>query len=186
MNINKLYFLGFLLSALIFCSCGQDTIVRVDNPTNEIIKVAFENGYEVHIEPYKSKRLSFDELKSSISINDQEAESFELEKGKEYILNPSKESYFIEAFEYGTEYSAVLAGQDKSKKGLPFNFASVDDKIVAGYFKEVNDLVIEKQWDWGLDKIVPKQIEVRDYGSTIRTKVFRKNMFLSFHEQQGG
>ncbi len=185
MNLNKLYTLGLFLSTLFIFSCGQETVVTVDNPTNKPIHVIFENGYELNLEPYKSKRLTFDNLKSSVKFNGGEAETFELEKGKEYILNPSKETYYLEAFEYGTSMNVSLSGQDKSKKGIPLNFASEGEQMVMGYFKEMNDLLIEKKWDWGLTKTVPKQIEVRNYGSTIRTKVFRKSMFLSFHKRQG-
>lgn len=184
MKNNHLF---ILLFAVILSSCGNPKkSVVVDNPTNKSISLTFSNGYSTTIGPYGSEQIDFKTDTSTVYANDTLVGLIQFGKKSDYILNPTRSNYYIEEIAYGQELEEQrklrgISPEDSTK--IQMNFLMVDTLIYIGYVKEVNDLLIEKIWDFGLDESVPEQIEMSKYSNgTSKIKVFRKNHFISYND----
>lgn len=87
----------YTLIILFAFSCKKPIVnVKIDNPTNKILLVKFDDMEQIEIHPYQTKKLYLESGKRNIIVNSSKEEKIEFNSELEYLINPLKETYYIE------------------------------------------------------------------------------------------
>ncbi len=240
MNIIYLFILtGFFFVST--TSCQKEIIIKVDNPTDKIVKFKIDNlTYKVkanNLERYKiicgEHQLIIDSDTTVINFNE----------SKKYVLNPTRSTYIVASIIYG-DYQAqkmynvlnraddVLNIPDKLLNAIKKfestiktndvasmdtlhdlinelnnikkhestmktnDVASMDTLMIdigggllipfplSDEFKKNNSVILINNWDFGILKPLPKEIEIEKYGNApaLKTvkKIYRRQDFVNF------
>ena len=140
----------FLNLALIVCfiSCGAPTKeVCIDNPTDSEITIHFDEDEPIQINAKEKKCVPIKFGKRTLHFKDTQTELI-LESERDYIINPTKSTYYIE----NIPHVISTKGQENYNDdyGQPKSF--IDGFQVNGDFEEIKETtLIGKSWTFGLD-----------------------------------
>ena len=139
-NILLLYALIISLTA-----CKPDPKeIQIDNPTENPITVKFEQTDEMTILPGEVKTISLIFGKENLLVNRDKKYEILLDNKKDYLLNPSLETYYIQTIAYGT-----YQGMKHYRNNYGDPKSEVYGMTVEGDFKEIKSkLILEKNWDF--------------------------------------
>ncbi len=169
--MKKVYF--SILLGLIITGCKEQKIISIDNPTEQIISFEIDD-LSLKLNPLSTITYELSSGTHKLRISSEELD-FEIPKEGEYLLNPTKNYYFLEEIIYGREnwdYSVESEKINKARK--KFNnilHEDIEDKMflidtisaenykLIGFYKKTNDVVIRDIWDYGINQKVPGKIK---------------------------
>jgi len=162
------------ISLLLLTSCQPNKEVVIDNPSDEKITIKLDDTEVINLEPWETKIANLKFGKRQISVNDQPNEEIYLDKAHDYLLNPNKETYYIEKAKY-------FASKRHEKEYLENHYpekSEVEGIEVSGeYIKIENQMLIKKIWQFGLEKDKTSYVQLSSRASkgyrTV-TKIHRK------------
>lgn len=155
----------FLYSSLyLFLSCKPiQKEVIIDNPGEEKISIQFQDGTYIEIGPDTTISAILKYGKQVVIINDQAQEEIILEKDYEYLLNPSRSTYYLQTITY---FRHLRARENYLENHQPVR-SKVGAFELEGEYQEIKDqLLIKKIWNFGLDEEATPQGNIqtmRDY-----------------------
>jgi len=180
-------FVFILTAALLSCGSDKRTVI-IDNPTPKGLNIKFKNGYTTSVEPWGQEKIIFSNDSATVYIADTLVGDFILGKEDEYILNPTRQYYYIEEVAYGSDLrDAQSLVPEKLRQidtsAIKMNIIMVDTLMYMGYVKKTNDLLIPRKWDYSVLEQLPAQIELpaNSAGATKR-KIFREYEFIRFND----
>jgi len=145
------------ISLVLFTCEAPVKNILIDNPSDKEITIEIGDDPVIKIGPHQSKEVEIKFGKRNISVNGGEAEKIHLDKEKDYLLNPLKETYYI-------QYAKFFTSDKIMKEYFKYN----DDKsdfegmeIGGDYRKIANKILIEKSWKFGLDSPITNEIGIR-------------------------
>jgi hypothetical protein len=149
----------------------------IDNPTENEISIKIWNLDAINIAPKSHQEI---ELKSGtypIIVNEENV--WEITKWKvdgKAFLNPTKSTYVKETAIYATEGTDY----DDSK----YTEIEISGEKYYWPFETLNDIYIKWDWTYGLDEILPDEVDVSSLtNETTRTKIYRYEDFLPMYEE---
>lgn len=174
---------------IVLSSCGSDKrTVIIDNPTPKGINIKFKNGFTTSVEAWGQEKIIFSNDSATVYIADTLVGDFILGKQDEYILNPTRQYYYIEEVAYGSDLRDAQKNipeglRQEDSTAFKMNFVMVDTLLYIGYVKKVNDLLIPKKWDYGISDQLPEQLELPESTAyATKIKIFREYDFIRFHD----
>ena len=99
-------FVFILIIALSSCGSDKRTVI-IDNPTPKGINIKFKNGYTTSVEAWGQEKIIFSNDSAIVYIADTLVGDFILGKEDEYILNPTRQYYYIEEVASGQPQSNI-------------------------------------------------------------------------------
>ncbi|HLO54314.1 MAG TPA: hypothetical protein VK169_08505 [Saprospiraceae bacterium] len=185
-KINVVFVFIFII---VLSSCGSDKrTVIIDNPTPKGINIKFKNGFTTSVEAWGQEKIIFSNDSATVYIADTLVGDFILGKQDEYILNPTRQYYYIEEVAYGSDLRDAQKNipeglRKEDSTAFKMNFVMVDTLLYIGYVKKVNDLLIPKKWDYGISDQLPEQLELPEFTAyATKIKIFREYDFIRFHD----
>ena len=171
--------LSFICSMAIFilASCSGGATYWIDNPTNNEITVTIDGKDPIKLAPNEFKKMenTIKQGKHTMKVDDGNEIAFDLDKNH-IILNPTLSTYVIVLQEYGTgmassDNDTVIIIDGVEYEG-PFPSVMSDPFIYSG---DLNFLI---------DKPFKDEIQSSKTGTVIMKKVFRKNEFINFYNEE--
>ena len=154
--MNKILCTALLLSTMIACQPEKE--VLIDNPSDEKISIQLDGDETISLEPWETKTIMVKFGNRQISVNDQPAEEIYLDKDNDYLLNPTKETYYIEKAIY---FTSKREEKRYSENHYPPN-SIVEGYEIAGDYKKIEgQLLIKKVWKFGLENGIAPSFQTR-------------------------
>ncbi len=169
---NQLYLFIF---CLIICSCSSPSKeIYIDNPGKEELTIEFEDGEKITLGPYQSLTREIEFGKRKIKVNGQAEEDIYLDPEFDYLLNPTKETYYFQKAKYFTS----IREREKYYEDHPIETSKLDGMEIQGDFTKIeNKILIKKTWVFGLDQEMTETAKGRTKskkGYLTATKIHRK------------
>ncbi|KAA3640717.1 MAG: hypothetical protein DWQ02_01635 [Bacteroidetes bacterium] len=132
--------------------------VVIDNPGDEKVVLQLDNDPVIELEPHQTKALEVKFGKRKITVNNGTPEEIYLDPEKDYLINPTRETYYI-------EHKIYFTSDEAKEEYLRYNKDELESEVegmkVTGKFKKIeNQLVITKQWKYGLDDPAKNSIKL--------------------------
>ena len=134
----------------------------------------------ISIESGETKTAVLKFGKRQISVNDQPAQEIYLDKDNDYLLNPSKETYYIEKTKY-------FASQREEKRYYEDHYpekSTVEGFELNGEYKKIeNQILIKKVWKFGLEKEKTSSVYTKIHpskGYIVVSKIHRRKDLSDF------
>jgi hypothetical protein len=146
----------------------------IDNPTENEISVKVWDLAAINIAPKSHQEIELKSWTYPIVVNEENV--WEIVKWKvdgKAFLNPTKSSYIKETAVYATEWTDF----DDSK----YTEIEVYGEKYYWPFEVFNDVYIKWSWTYGLDEVLPDQVDTYSDETTI-TKIYRYDDFLPMYE----
>ena len=188
MNYKEKTKYAIVVLALFLFSCKQPIKdVLIDNPSNEALELRINDNRTVEVPANGKFPIPLKFGKVSISVNNGEKIEMNLDKDKEYLLNPSLSQYYIHHIPYalsGSKYASDY-GQVKSKIG--------NIEVQGDFTKLEPSILMEKTWLFDLDtepsasvgiKINPKR-GYKIYKKIVRERDILNQISQNFVEELG-
>jgi len=145
--MKKIFSLTTLLCLLIACKQPIGEVI-IDNPSDKEYKLEFKKQPAINVPPNSKFPAQVKFGKNTISINDQEPITIQLDKDKEYIINPSLAQYYIE----DVVYTVSSRGQKRYEEDYGVMKTKIGAFELNGNFQKIEPtLLIEKHWLFDLD-----------------------------------
>ena len=164
------------ITALVLTSC-DDGVTYIDNPTSQAIELTIDGKKPITVAAKEFKRMdkSLSQGKHSMQIENGEAIEFNLDKNH-VMLNPTLSIYVTVVQEYGTGFQS--SANDTT--------IVIDDVEYYGPFIAVSNapFVYTGNINLMVDKPIPDQIETSKTGNVALKKLFRKDEFIEYYEEE--
>lgn len=145
-TINRFLFLALIVG---FVSCSSPTKeVCIDNPTDSDITIHFDVDEPIQIDAKGKKCIPLKFGKRTLHFNDTQT-SLLLEGERDYIINPTKSTYYIQNIPY------VISGKGQENYNNDYGSptSEIGAIIINGDYEEIKDkILIAKNWTFGLDE----------------------------------
>ena len=147
------YFLALFLGCLSFFSCEVPSkTITIDNPSPEKVVMVLDGIETIEVLAGEAKRVLTRFGKREISINGGEVELIQLRPDLDYLLNPTKSTYYVENIYYFFSKSARESYMRYKKDTI-----QVGGMVLNGEFRRIeNQILIPKAWTFGPTEL-PKQ-----------------------------
>ena len=167
-------FLLVLCLSLVSCSPEQKSL-QIDNPSYETFEIKFEGNKKIVIPPNTKDEIMVPFEKQKVEINGAIFE-IELDDQKDYLLNPSLATYYIEEI-----YYFISPKMEKEYFEEHYNPKSKVEgfEVDAEITKIENVLLIEKNWFFDLDAAPSTGMRTNNDGMVKMKKIHRAEDLLS-------
>lgn len=167
-------FLLILSLCLVRCSPEVKTL-QIDNPSYETFEIKFQGNKKILIPPNSKDEIIIPFEKQKVEINGDEFE-IDLDNQKDYLLNPSLATYYIEEI-----YYFVSPKMEKEYFEEHYNPKSDVEgfEIDAEITKIENVLLIEKNWFFDLDADPSEGMRTNNDGMVKMKKIHRAEDLLA-------
>ena len=167
-----------LFTLLIFSCSAPVKEVVIDNPSAEAITVEFDNNEIFNLEPGEFRTISLKFGKRTISVNNQAAEEIILDEKKNYLINPLRETYYVQTARY---FESERASDRYYENHYPEK-STIEGIEVGGEYKKVGgEFLIKKNWDFGLDREMSPELSMKSApirGHITARKIHRKQTLV--------
>jgi len=171
----KKFLLGMgVVACLLMTACGSGMKVEMDNPTNQKITVKIDGSKEYSLNPMELIEVTgLKKGEHTMTVNGGSEIKFNLENSS--MINPTLSLYVIAEQEYGTGFA------DDSK----WVDVVIDGKECWGPFKVIENAPVIETASLNHGVLAPfgEEIETYKSGTVVLTKIFRKDDFLKFYEE---
>lgn len=154
--MKNVILLFLLLCSFIGCKKVEKN-VEIDNPSDKVVTISFNDQPEITLQPNEFKKVMIPFGDQKIIVNGGKPVEVYLDEKKNYLINPTYEEYYIKKVPYFTDYRA----EDNYRK----QYGDMKSKIRDMEFIGVDvsplpkALVIQKQWDFGLEEEMTKYLQ---------------------------
>jgi hypothetical protein len=178
------------ISLIMIIACKQGNVkhgtikATIDNPTKEAITVTV-NDYTYDVKSKTSLPVLFAEGDNTITYGDTTV-IYSMEKNAEHpqlLINPTQAVYVLEQITYARP---DLKGEEISDL-IPYDTIKIMNTLdVSGHYKQMNDFIIKKTWDYGINQKYPNTITKKDRNNKLYfIKIYReKDFFMKILKQQ--
>jgi hypothetical protein len=187
--MKNVILLFLLLCSFIGCKKVEKN-VEIDNPTDKVVTISFNDQPEITLQPNEFKKVMIPFGDQKIIVNRGKPVEVYLDEKKNYLINPTYEVYYLEKVPFFTHPSA----EKNYLNQYGFKRSKIENLEIQGDFTPLGkSLIIEKQWDFGLNEEIKSEISFRsgkvstDQGYVIARKINRVNdIFLSIFKKAMG
>lgn len=160
-------FLFILSFCILSCSAPEKKVV-IDNPIGEKTKLTI-NGKVINLKPRQTREVTIKFGDVEFIVNDGTPETVYLDGEKDYLINPLKETYYVETLYF------FMTQEAQENFAMPTS--KVEGVEVNGDFKAIeNQIAIAKTWRYGLDEEPSGGLGVRSPSRSVykTRKIHRK------------
>ncbi len=131
--------------------------VDIDNPSTNTITLLFDDDEPIVLAPGETKTVELQFGKRKLKVNSESVEEINLLKEYDYLINPSKATYYEEEM----HYFANQAAQKKYERDHLMPKSEVEGVEVNGAFRKIeNKLLIKNTWQFGVGQDVTEEIRL--------------------------
>ena len=146
-------FFLFLLSA---CQAPVKK-VDIDNPSSNTLTLRFDEDEPIILAPGETKTVEVQFGKRKLKVNSESVEEIHLLPEYDYLINPSKATYYEEEM----HYFANEAAQKKYERDHLVAKSVVEGVEVNGTFRKIeNKLLIKNTWQFGVGQDLTEEIRL--------------------------
>lgn len=176
---KNLLLASVVLSIALSCSTSP-TQILVDNPTEDTISLTIGKDTLV----LNAKQFKFHDLAEGEYQVKYADTTFKLNVGDEsFILNPTKSAYILEQAVYSKypQLTDLSKNINSYKDRIPYDTIQLLNLFdIAGNLKRVSEVVINDEFDYGLNQEFPENIELQHANEEKRMiKISRETDFLT-------
>ncbi|MEO0338703.1 MAG: hypothetical protein AAF242_05765 [Bacteroidota bacterium] len=157
----KLYCSSLIGMFVLFACQPVSKTITIDNPSQEKITIVLDDNETIELAAQEAKRVMTKFGKRDISINGGETETIHLKADSDYLLNPTKSTYFVENIYYFFSQSARESHMRYNKDTI-----HIGNVALNGEFRRIeNQLLIPKAWTFGPTEDPKQMVKMRKTSS---------------------